>query len=136
MPKKSKHTEDNSLESTLDNSSEKSLKEHTDKKMHARKRALKLIVFLLAAMIIVNIASVIFYLKPDFSSWNFDFTLDETKKNTSEYLKEGKCEDGTPFNECSDTQPLFCYNGELLEKAFSCGCPEGYVVEFQGCRKE
>jgi predicted nucleic acid-binding Zn ribbon protein len=135
MSRKEKHAEDSSLESTSDNSSEESSKEPADKKMHVRKRALKILVFLLAAMIVINIVSVIFYLGVDFSFLKFDFVDSSATKNASELLKEGKCKDGTLFNECSKTQPLFCYNGELLEKAFSCGCPDGYVVEFQGCKK-
>ncbi len=106
-----------------------------NKPVNISKKPIKLLVILVIILIIVDFLSLIFYIKPDFSSWKFNFVGSTQEKNASEYLQEGKCEDGTPFNACSDTLPLFCYNGELLDKAFSCGCPSGYVVEFQGCRR-
>ena len=133
MPRKSKQRK----EKISENISESAAVRSENQKIHTRKRTLTILVVLLVLMVIVNLASLIFYLKPDFSDFKFTFNFNNNNnvKNVSDYLREGKCEDGTLFNECSKTQPLYCYNGELLGKAFTCGCPQGYVVEFQGCKK-
>ncbi len=34
-----------------------------------------------------------------------------------------KCSDGTPYGECSSTQPLYCDSGTLIEKCSLCDCP-------------
>lgn len=36
------------------------------------------------------------------------------------------CTDGTPYGECSTTQPQKCIGGELIDSATDCGCPETY----------
>ncbi|MCG2718501.1 MAG: hypothetical protein L6408_06690 [Nanoarchaeota archaeon] len=35
------------------------------------------------------------------------------------------CSDGTKYGSCSETLPLYCYAGELVERCRVCGCPEG-----------
>jgi len=45
----------------------------------------------------------------------------------------GKCTDGTSLNKCSATLPMYCMNGELVEKATLCGCPDDYSVNGSGC---
>lgn len=45
-----------------------------------------------------------------------------------------KCSDGTLYNECSTNKPYYCYEGDLVRKAATCGCPEGYPVNFQDCK--
>jgi len=44
-----------------------------------------------------------------------------------------KCSDGTLYNECSVNQPLYCENGNLIDKAANCGCPSGYKVNNEEC---
>lgn len=39
-----------------------------------------------------------------------------------------ECSDGTLYDYCSDTQPKFCENGQLIDEASLCGCPDGYVI--------
>ncbi len=36
-----------------------------------------------------------------------------------------KCTDGTSYNNCSITKPLFCSNGTLINDCTSCGCSSG-----------
>ncbi|QQG38475.1 MAG: hypothetical protein HYS32_02605 [Candidatus Woesearchaeota archaeon] len=47
------------------------------------------------------------------------------------------CEDGTEFNECSDTKPLFCNQvdgGKLQQNCEECGCPEeGFCQKDGSC---
>ena len=35
------------------------------------------------------------------------------------------CRDGTPYESCSETKPLYCENGNLVEKCSICGCARG-----------
>ncbi len=35
------------------------------------------------------------------------------------------CEDGTLYNNCSETKPKYCDNGSLMNKCSECGCPSG-----------
>ena len=44
-----------------------------------------------------------------------------------------KCADGTLINKCSATLPMYCMNGELVEKASLCGCPDDYAVNGSRC---
>lgn len=61
-------------------------------------------------------------------------------------LKEDDtCSDGTPWGSCSPNQPTYCEpgrladdplgyaDGNLVEKASQCGCPEGYIVNGDSC---
>lgn len=43
------------------------------------------------------------------------------------------CNDGTPYNKCSKTNPYFCSNGNLIEKASVCGCEIGIAVRGDEC---
>jgi hypothetical protein len=36
--------------------------------------------------------------------------------------RSNTCNDGTPYNECSEIKPYFCFEGVLIEKASVCGC--------------
>jgi len=40
--------------------------------------------------------------------------------------KPKDCEDGTLHNSCSENQPDFCDDGELVPDCPVCGCPDGY----------
>ena len=42
---------------------------------------------------------------------------------TGLYTKPPFCSDATPYEECSETKPFYCDNGELVEKCWDCGCP-------------
>jgi hypothetical protein len=44
-----------------------------------------------------------------------------------------KCADGTPYGQCSVNKPKYCDNGNLIDKASSCGCPEGYEISDDHC---
>jgi hypothetical protein len=41
-----------------------------------------------------------------------------------------QCIDGTPLEECSQTKPLFCKDGELIDRCASCGCDIGTVCNY------
>lgn len=44
------------------------------------------------------------------------------------------CGDGTEYNSCSLTKPYFCSeNGNLIDLASSCGCPDGFNQEGNFC---
>jgi len=53
----------------------------------------------------------------------------------SNFFEEQKnvCNDETPFFECSKTQPYFCMEGSLVEKASYCGCPKLLTKEGEFC---
>lgn len=63
-----------------------------------------------------------------------DLDCDDNKQDTEDICinagtKDSKCEntlkrceDGTFYNECSNTLPKFCQNGELIDDCSKCGC--------------
>ena len=57
--------------------------------------------------------------KPD--GWNDGGTIGCTYNCSNPTM----CSDGTPYGECSATQPLYCDNGTLVDNCGSCGCPTG-----------
>jgi hypothetical protein len=46
------------------------------------------------------------------------------------------CADGTRYNSCSKDKPNYCSNGEIIEKASLCNCPENYVVRGENCKED
>jgi hypothetical protein len=58
------------------------------------------------------------------------FYLEKSVKWTE---PSSKCSDGTLLNKCSATLPMYCMNGELVEKASLCGCPDDYAVNGSRC---
>jgi len=46
-----------------------------------------------------------------------------------------KCEDGTWYNHCALTKPLYCSQGELINNASECGCSYGYKEKLDLCEK-
>lgn len=47
--------------------------------------------------------------------------------------KESVCGDGTLPKECSSRQPYFCFKGTLIEKAYTCDCPEVLTRNRDSC---
>ncbi len=48
-----------------------------------------------------------------------------------------KCTDDTPYGECSSTKPLYCDNGDLINKCSICNCYSGYTCQTDGsCKYE
>jgi len=45
---------------------------------------------------------------------------------------EPKCNDGTLYSSCSQSQPLFCDDGTLKSKCNLCACPQGLRCTFDG----
>ncbi|MDD5340611.1 MAG: transglutaminase-like domain-containing protein [Candidatus ainarchaeum sp.] len=43
------------------------------------------------------------------------------------------CSDGTPSGSCASSPPLYCSDGELIQKASLCGCGAGYDVLGDSC---
>ena len=89
-----------------------------------KKRAgirIKLLVSLIGLILLINIISLIYY-----------FTF---KSDLVDISIEYACDDETSYDSCSENKPLYCYNGELVKKAFTCGCPEGYKISFQDCEE-
>ena len=54
--------------------------------------------------------------------------------DTAEFLPT--CSDGTHWRKCSHMQPIYCDNGNLINKASICGCPDGMVVDGEDCEEE
>ncbi len=52
---------------------------------------------------------------------------------TSCTIQTVSCSDGTKSGSCSLTKPFYCMGGKLVQKASSCGCPEGKVAVGAGC---
>ncbi|MBI2597885.1 MAG: hypothetical protein HYW50_01680 [Candidatus Diapherotrites archaeon] len=44
-----------------------------------------------------------------------------------------KCADGTVFEECSNTKPLYCKSGKLEEQCGKCGCTQGTECIAETC---
>jgi len=47
--------------------------------------------------------------------------------------KEITCVDGTKFESCSDSKPMYCSLSGLTKNPGTCDCPEGYVKEGNTC---
>ena len=47
--------------------------------------------------------------------------------------EEKKCSEGTKEGECSKKKPNYCEDGNLMEKASVCGCPEGKEIVGEEC---
>ncbi|MEK6859511.1 MAG: hypothetical protein AABX54_01725 [Nanoarchaeota archaeon] len=90
------------------------------------------LVFLVIIILLVDLFSVYFYYKPNL---NLNFINPIKSRFTESSISLQKCEDGTPYNQCAKEKPYYCYEGNLLKKAFTCGCPSGYKVDFQDCVK-
>lgn len=48
-----------------------------------------------------------------------------TKDSKCEYEVIQRCDDNTIYSECSSIKPIYCENGNLIDKCSSCGCPAG-----------
>ena len=46
-----------------------------------------------------------------------------------------KCSDGTLYNQCSITKPLYCKEGRLINKCFLCGCSDDKLCQDDGSCK-
>lgn len=79
-----------------------------------------ILVILIVAIIVIDIYSYFYFQKFNFRGLE---------------ITDIKCEDGTINGTCSKEKPFYCYNKELLKKAFTCGCPKGYKIYFQDCKK-
>lgn len=110
---------------------EKKEEVHEIKTESVSKKPVKVLVFLVIILLIVDIFSLYFYYKPDLSG----FFKKITPTGNSVNIKNLKCNDGTNYDSCSKNKPLYCYNGELVKKAATCSCPSGYKVDFQDCRE-
>jgi hypothetical protein len=109
---------------------EKAKKESLSEKQISMDRgALRTIILLIIILIVVDFFSIIVYLSMN-NKINFNNSKSDNKVAVS-----GECKDGTKYNECSINKPFFCYEGNLLRKAASCGCPPGYKPDFQECKK-
>jgi len=93
----------------------------------AKKKKVKTLVALILIVIIFDTVVILYYFKPssDFSILN----------STDNIVSGSKCVDGTPEETCSKEKPFFCYKGQLLKKAYTCGCPPGYKIDFQDCKR-
>lgn len=47
--------------------------------------------------------------------------------------EEPTCGDGTLYSKCSKNEPYFCKEGNLIQMALSCGCPNDFFVEGDSC---
>ncbi|MDD5193273.1 MAG: hypothetical protein PHF67_01680 [Candidatus Nanoarchaeia archaeon] len=102
----------------------------TSEKKPIRKEV-RVLVILVIILLIIDCLSLYLYYKPDLSDI-FKFRSGGTIGSPN---SSNKCQDGTAYDNCSKDKPLYCYNGELIKKAATCGCPSGYKVDFQDCKK-
>lgn len=51
-------------------------------------------------------------------------------------IKTYTCLDGTQYNFCSSNKPKYCVDGNLIDKASVCGCPDKYTRIDEGCIPE
>ena len=91
-----------------------------------------ILVCLIIIILVIDIIALFAYYKPDLSGI---FKSQTKKGEQADGVGNRKCSDGTPEAECSKNKPFFCYNGKLLKSALMCGCPSGYVRDFQDCVK-
>jgi hypothetical protein len=45
-----------------------------------------------------------------------------------------RCDDGTAYESCSTSKPLYCTNGSLVSIPLKCGCIDGLVVAENSCK--
>ena len=118
---------------------EKRLKIKEQLKTPEKTKYIRILVILVIIILVLDILSIIAYYKPDFSSILKRNTSPNTdvdnNKNNNTKTSAKICSDGTPYDECSKTKPKYCYNGDLVDKAASCGCPAGLKKDFQDCVK-
>ena len=114
---------------------EKEVTEKGEEKKQAN--PLRTLLLLIIVLLIIDIVFMAYYYKWDVSGYlnsiKQKFTTGKVIENQT---PEGeKCSDGTPYGKCAAEKPYYCYEGQLLKSANACGCPEGYVVDFQDCKK-
>ncbi len=102
-----------------------------------KKKYVRILVILVIIILVMDIIALVAYYKPDFSgifksSSGNNADSDSSPNNVA---ARGECKDGTREGECSRNKPYFCYQGELVKKAAGCGCPSGYKLDFQDCKK-
>jgi flagellar basal body-associated protein FliL len=100
-----------------------------DHKSKENKKPIKLLIFLVFFVLVLDILVVVYY-NPGFFKSASGLVI---KSNDSKNLN-GDCSDGTRENTCSKTKPYYCLNEKLVEAGYTCGCPEGYIREFQSCK--
>lgn len=67
-----------------------------------------------------------------------DYTCqtDESCTPTPDIQTENTCNDGTSYNSCSSTKPLYCFDGNLVNKCSLCGCAGNYTCQSdQSCNQ-
>jgi len=109
----------------------------TEKKIQKKKKSYAgILVFLIILILVLDLVSFYFYYKPNLNL-NFINSIKSKINSASPNISSNtdKCKDGTAYDQCSKEKPYYCYNGELLKKAYTCGCPSGYKVDFQDCKK-
>ena len=92
-----------------------------------------ILVCLIIIILVIDIISLVAYYKPDLSGLIKFNTSSSNSSNNNQ--ANGKCLDGTLELSCSKAKPMFCYQGKLSKNAMLCGCPTGYVRDFQECVK-
>ena len=62
------------------------------------------------------------------------FVLDFLNSDFFNKEKDGSiCGDETLINNCSSVKPYFCLNGELIDLASVCGCPDNFIKRNDSC---
>lgn len=103
------------------------------------KNTLAVLIVLVALLLIIDFSVAIFYFGNgiDFN-WNFggnnnDSSNGDNNENSNTLTK---CNSETLYTGCLDKKPQYCYQGELVNRASICGCPEGYKRDFNDCVRE
>ncbi|MBS3075269.1 hypothetical protein J4429_02300 [Candidatus Pacearchaeota archaeon] len=98
------------------------------------KKEIKVLVILVIILLIVDVLSLYLYYKPDLSEFTNFFKF-KSGKVVEDSNNSNECKDGTMQDSCSKDKPYYCVDGNLLKKAATCGCPSGYKLDFQDCKK-
>ncbi len=112
-------------------SSEKTSEKPAEQTQEKKKSYVGWLIFLIIILIALDLISLYIFYKPDLTGFADFFKFKQAK--VIDDIQ--KCEDGTAYNSCSNNKPYYCYEGDLMKNANLCGCPEGYVIDFQTCKK-
>ena len=102
-----------------------------------KRNYVKLLIWLIVIVLVMDVFVFIFYFDHSFFSiFGSAFSSSGFFVKNFTGNSNNHCSDGTLYGKCSTNKPYLCYEGELVESAYSCGCPNGYVRDFQRCIKE
>ncbi len=124
------------LERDINSEDEESFSEEKEEPVFhdKKKKYVRILVILVIILLLMDVIALVAYYKPNFSGF-FKSGSSATGSNSNNSAVKGQCKDGTKEGVCSSDKPYFCYEGNLVKKAAGCGCPAGYKIDFQDCKR-